>query len=90
MEDDGIISHSSIRAVKRDKMNTVAAPAASHPCRDAQKKEPSSSHPLFMKTVCHIHELVAHKDGPDPYCLETQSHVHALGTTMIPNDSALL
>lgn len=49
-----------------------------------------STHPLFMKMVYHIQELLAHKGGPDPCCLETQSHIYAIGTTVIPNDSVLL
>lgn len=43
-----------------------------------------------MKIICHTQELLAHRDGPDPCCLETERHVIAIGSTMIPNVSALL
>ena len=43
-----------------------------------------------MKMACHIQELLAHKDGPDPCCLQMQSHIYTIGTTMIPDNSALL
>lgn len=81
---------SSILAVKRDAVNTGAAPAPSHPCSDAQEKKPSSPHLLFMKMVYLTQKLLACKGGPHPWYLETKSHLSATGIAIIRDDSAFL
>lgn len=36
-----------------------------------------------MKMVCHFHELLAHKDGPDAW---RHSHVYDIGTAVVRVD----